>query len=156
MLGIGVTSAIITPMLIPKAPLSEGDPMAFSEDDWDAILTPLRNNYPGGDIYVSLHNSIPSKGGNEIEYTGYKRAVLKRDQIYWDVKGDEEHFWVTNAKDIEFGQCSGGNVKATHFGIIMDDGLIYEGELSRPLSIGLGITPTFLVGALCIEEDNLS
>lgn len=111
-----------------------------------------------GSIYVSLHTAAltntSDQGTNEATYTGYARKGVGRNTTNWN--------WLTraasNAIDIVFAQCTAGSDTITHFGIGTDatgtaGKLLYWGAFASSISVSSGITPTFSVGDLRIEED---
>jgi len=117
----------------------------------NAASSPLTN------LQVSLHSSDPGEAGsqttNEVAYTSYARVAVARSNVGWTVSGNT----VTNAALIQFPQCTGSSVTATHFAIgTAASGagkILYKGALSASLAISSGIQPQFGAGDLDGTED---
>ena len=117
----------------------------------NAASSPLTN------LYVSLHSSDPGEAGNqttnEVAYTSYARVAVARSGSGWTVTGNA----VTNAALIQFPQCTGSSVTATHFAIgtaaSSTGKILYKGALSASLAISSGIQPQFGAGDLDGTED---
>jgi hypothetical protein len=117
----------------------------------NAASSPLTN------LQVSLHSSDPGEAGsqttNEVAYTSYARVAVARSGVGWTVSGNT----VTNAALIQFPQCTGSSVTATHFAIgTAASGagkILYKGALSASLAISSGIQPQFGAGDLDGTED---
>jgi len=117
----------------------------------NAASSPLTN------LYVSLHSSDPGEAGNqttnEVAYTSYARVAVARSGSGWTVTGNA----VTNAALIQFPQCTGSSVTATHFAIgtaaSSTGKILYKGALSASLAICSGIQPQFGAGDLDGTED---
>jgi hypothetical protein len=117
----------------------------------NAASSPLTN------LHVSLHSSDPGEAGNqttnEVAYTSYARVAVARSGSGWTVTGNA----VTNAALIQFPQCTGSSVTATHFAIgTAASGagkILYKGALSASLAISSGIQPQFGAGDLDGTED---
>jgi len=117
----------------------------------NAASSPLTN------LQVSLHSSDPGEAGsqttNEVAYTSYARVAVARSNVGWTVSGNA----VTNAALIQFPQCTGSSVTATHFAIgTAASGagkILYKGALSASLAISSGIQPQFGAGDLDGTED---
>jgi hypothetical protein len=112
---------------------------------------------PLTNLQVSLHSSDPGEAGsqttNEVAYTSYARVAVARSGAGWTVSGNT----VTNAALIQFPQCTGSSVTATHFAIgTAASGagkILYKGALSASLAISSGIQPQFGAGDLDGTED---
>lgn len=112
---------------------------------------------PATVLEVSLHTADPGEGGtqetNEATYTSYARVAVARSNAGWTVLNNG----VSNAVAITFPGCTGSSNTITHFAIgTAHSGagkLLYSGELGTPLSVSVGIIPTFPIGDLNISED---
>jgi len=109
-----------------------------------------------GNLYVSLHTADPGEAGaqttSESAYTGYARRPVARTNAGWTVATNS----VSNAAAITFGLDTAGVEHITHFGVgtlVSGAGkLLYSGELTTHLDVGVGVTPSFALGALVITE----
>jgi len=109
-----------------------------------------------GNLYVSLHTADPGEAGDqttsESAYTGYARRPVVRTAAGWTVAANS----VSNAAAITFGADTAGVEHITHFGVgtlVAAAGkLLYSGELTTHLDVGVGVTPSFAIGALVITE----
>jgi hypothetical protein len=110
-----------------------------------------------GSLYVSLHTADPGEAGDqttsECAYTGYARVAVARTNAGWTVTAGNA---VDNAAAVTFGLDTVGSEHVTHFGVGTSSGgagkLLYSGELTAPLDVAPGITPSFAIGALDITE----
>src|SRR5690606_20854086 len=117
----------------------------------------LQHSASAGSLYVSLHTADPTDAGDqessECAYTSYARAAVARSGSGWTVSGNQ----VSNAAAINFPAATGGSETATHFGIgTASSGagvLLFVAELTSPLSISNGVTPSFALGALTVSCD---
>lgn len=117
----------------------------------------LRNSVSAGSLYISLHTADPTDAGDqessECAYTSYARVAVARSGAGWTVSGNQ----VSNAAAINFPAATGGSETATHFGIgTASSGagvLLFVAELTSPLSISNGVTPSFALGALTVSCD---
>lgn len=115
----------------------------------------LQNSATAGSLYVSLHEGDPGEAGtqetNETAYEGYTRQAVVRSSSGWTVSGNA----ASNAAVIEFPVCTADPATITHFGVgTASSGagkLLYKGTAS--LAVGVGITPSFAIGALDLTED---
>lgn len=113
-----------------------------------------------GSLYVSLHTADPGETGDqttsEIAYTTYARVAVARSGAGW-TKSATAPTQVANAAAITFGACTVGTPTATYFGVgtlgTTAGKLLYSGQLTAPLAISPGITPSFAIGALVVTED---
>jgi len=109
-----------------------------------------------GNLYVSLHTADPGEAGDqttsEATYTGYARRPVARTVAGWTVVTNG----ITNAAAITFGLDTAGVEHITHFGVGTSETtagkLLYSGELTTHLDVGVGVTPSFAIGALAITE----
>ena len=133
----------------------------FESDILQLILnaTPIANiadNAASGPLTVleiALHTADPTEAGaqnsSECAYTGYARVPVNRNNSAkkWTVANPS-----TNVDAITFGECTVGSESATHFTIgTAHTGagkVLAGGQLTAPLAISPGITPSFAVGAL--------
>lgn len=111
-------------------------------------------------LYVSLHTANPGATGNqstsEATYgggTGYARVSVARTNVGWTLTGES----ITNAAIVAFGACVGGTGETeTYVGIgTAASGagtLLWFGQLTAPLAVSAGITPSIAAGALSITE----
>jgi hypothetical protein len=119
----------------------------------------LRGSTTAGSLYVALFKTIApsdSISGTELAYTGYARVAVARTTGGWTVSGNN----ASNTAEVAFGICTGGAPEtAISFAVCKAgtknvDDAIYWGDLtSSPLVINVGITPTFAVGDIDINED---
>ena len=116
----------------------------------------LRGSLAAGNLYVSLHSADPGEAGdqttNEVAYTGYARVAVARSAGGWAVSGNT----VNPVASIDFPQCTGGSVTATHFGIGTSASgagkLLYSGTVTPNIPIANGVVPK-LTTASAITED---
>lgn len=120
--------------------------------------TGLRGSSTAGSLYVSLHTSSPGEAGsqttNEATYTGYARVAVVRSGSGWTVASGA----VSNAAAVTFPACSAGSPQTiTHFGVGTDPTgagtLLYFDALTASVSVGVGVTPQFAIGALAGTEE---
>lgn len=119
--------------------------------------TGLPGSAAAGQLYISLHTADPGEAGNqgtsEAAYTGYDRVGVARSAGGWTVTGASG----TNAATIDFPEATGGTANVTHFGIGTSASgagmLLLSGELTAPLAISNGITPSFAAGSLSVTVD---
>jgi len=106
-----------------------------------------------GSLYVSLHTSTgPGEAGteltNEADYGGYARVAVARSASAFTVADNT----VTNAANIQFGECTSGTNIITYFAVGLSDSgpgiVLYSGELGDSRTVSAGITPLFNPGAL--------
>ncbi len=105
-----------------------------------------------GNLYIALHSADPGEAGNqstsELSYTGYARVAVVRSAGGWTIASDT----VSNAAQIQFGQCTAGSGTAAYFSVGLDSSgagvILMSGALSSSLAISNGITPLFAIGAL--------
>lgn len=141
--------------------------MSMSNASETKLLQLLFNNLPwapvgdesgllgsatAGSFYISLHSADPADAGNqstnEAVYSGYSRVAVARTPAGFTVAGDG----VSNTATVQFGECTGGSVTATHFGVGLTASgagdILYSGALSASRAISAGITPLFNPGTL--------
>ena len=120
----------------------------------NTATTPLTN------LYIALHTADPTQAGtqnsSEATYTGYARVPLARTSAGWTISGAAPE-QVVNAAAITFPACTGGSNTVTWFTVgTLSSGagvILYGGSLTAPLSVSLGITPSFAAGSLVVTED---
>ena len=114
----------------------------------NATSGPLTN------LYVALHTADPTEAGDqtssEISYTDYARVAVSRD-----TGGFTNTNPSTNVAAVTFPLCGAtGAVTATHFSIGVASSstskIIAGGQLTAPLIINPGITPSFAIGQLSV------
>jgi|SRR5271157_2676315 len=115
---------------------------------------------PATNLYVSLHTANPGATGaqntSEATYgggTGYGRVAVPRTTGGFTITNET----ITNAAIIAFGACVGGTGESeTYAGIgTASSGpgiLLWFGQLTAPLAVSNGITPSIAIGALSITE----
>lgn len=114
-------------------------------------------------LYVSLHTADPSVSGgdsqltSEAAYTGYTRVPVARTTGGWTITGSGPYI-ISNAASITFPQSSSGPETETYFGIGTGTTgnagfLLYSGQLTSALVVNNGITPSFAIGDLTVEEE---
>ena len=109
-----------------------------------------------GNLYVSLHTADPAGGDqttNEAAYTGYARQAVPRTVAGWTCAAGA----VDNAAAITFAVGTAGGEHVTHFAVGTTAGagagkLLYTGEVTPHLDTGIGVIPSFAIGALDITE----
>lgn len=117
----------------------------------------LQPSATAGSLYVALHTANPDEAGDqttsEADYTGYARVAVARTSGGWTVSGNA----VSNTGAVTFGACTAGTDDVTHFSVgAASSGagkILYKGQLTAPLSVSAGITPSFATGELDISED---
>jgi hypothetical protein len=127
--------------------------------------TGLVGSGTAGVLWVSLHTSDPSEGGNqtsgETTYSGYGRISIVRTTGGWTVTlVDSGPSTAANAAQATFPQCT-DNVGAphtlTHVGVgTASTGtgkLLYSGPLASTLAVSQNITPSYAPGQLVVTED---
>lgn len=113
----------------------------------------LQPSATAGVFWISLtvtpgHTEAGDQTTNEIGYTNYARQDEARSTAAWTVSGD------TCDNDNAIGFPAGGVTGATAygFGLGSDEtgagNLFLIGDLTAPLAISAGITPSFAAGAL--------
>lgn len=131
-IAAGLAGASFLPGVVARATKAEIAPPEVSEM---LLLEDL-----GSNLYVKLHT----------EYPGHEACAVPRDSKYWRVEYREnEGSWATNAQEIRFPECTGGNCIVTQVGIFDGKGnLIHQMGLDRHLLVEKGVTPIFPAGAL--------
>lgn len=117
----------------------------------------LQPSAAAGQLFISLHTGDPGEAGNqgtnEAAYTSYARVGVARSAAGWTVSGAA----ATNAAVIDFPAATGGTANCTHFGIgTAASGagvLLLSGELTAPLAVSNGITPSFAIGSMSVTVD---
>ncbi len=107
-------------------------------------------------LYAALHSADPGEAGtqstSEVAYTGYARAAVARNGTGWTVTGSS----ASPAADVDFPQCTGGSVTATHASIgTAASGagkILYRGALDNPIAISTGVEPYIPQGATITED----
>ena len=132
---------------------------------YQAVFTGIANllqnaGSPITNLYVSLHTANPGAGGNqstsEATYgggTGYARVAVARSAAGWTLTGQT----ITNAAAINFGACVGGTGETENYvgvGTLSSGAgsLLWFGQLTSPLAVSAGITPSIALGQLSITE----
>jgi hypothetical protein len=116
----------------------------------NATSGPLTN------LYVSLHTSNPGSSGNqtsnEAAYTSYARVAVARTTGGWGISSTT----ISNIAAVTFPAATGGSESETYVGIgsaTSGNGILFWfGQLTAPLAVSSGITPSFAIGALTITE----
>ena len=132
---------------------------AMYEAVFSDLTTFLANSgSPATNLYISLHTANPTAAGNqgssEAAYTSYNRVAVARTTGGWTLTSES----ITNAAAINFPAATGGTESETYVGIgesgtPHDSGtLLWFGQLTAPLAVSSGITPSFAIGALSITE----
>jgi len=111
----------------------------------------------GSVLEISLHTADPGETGNqstsETSYTNYARVAVARTAGGWTVSTNQ----ASNAGAITFPQCGASGATLTYFGVGTNHTgtgrLLYSGQLTAPLTVSSGITPSFAIGALTVTED---
>lgn len=84
-----------------------------------ANLADNAGSAPATNLYYVLHSADPGEGGdqstNEVAYTGYARQAAVRSSSGLTVSGNQ----VSNAAQIQWGQCSAGSTTARFWSIGM-------------------------------------
>jgi hypothetical protein len=134
---------------------------------YQAVFTDLsafwqNSGSPATNLYVSLHTANPGATGSqttsEATYgggTGYSRVAVNRASGAggWTITNET----ITNTSAINFGICVGGSGETeTYVGIgTASSGpgiLLWFGQLTAPLAVSAGITPSIAAGQLSITE----
>jgi len=133
--------------------------LLFNNTDWPNVgdASGLQNSATAGSFYIAIHTADPGEAGNqstsEISYTGYARVAVARSGAGWTVSGAS----VSNAAQVQFGQCTAGSGTATYFSIGLESSgatdILLSGALNSSLAISAGITPLFAIGALTATVD---
>lgn len=128
--------------------------LLFNNVAWANIgdASGLQPSAAAGNFYISLHSSDPGEAGdqttNELSYTGYGRVAVPRSAGGFTVSSNS----ISNAAQVQFGECTAGSGTATHFAVGLASGgagaILYRGALSASRSISAGNTPFFGIGAL--------
>ena len=112
-----------------------------------------------GSLYVSLHTADPAGGDqttSEAAYTDYARVAVSRASAGtgWTCAANA----VENTAAVVFPVGTGGGEHVTHFAIgcvALASGagkLLYTGEVTPHLDTGIGVIPTFAIGAIDISQ----
>lgn len=121
------------------------------------LTTLLANSgSPATTLFVSLHTANPGATGtqltSEAAYTSYARVSVARTSGGWTLTGQS----ITNAAAINFPAATGGSESETYVGVgTLASGagtLLWFGQLTSPLAVSTGITPSIAIGALSITE----
>jgi hypothetical protein len=114
-----------------------------------------------GSLYVRLYTDAvavtDSVLGTECAYTGYAAGgvAVARSGAGWTVAGGN----CSNAAIVTFAPCTGGVENVRYFAVWKDNasGLdadrLYWGQLTADLAVSNGITPSFGIGTLDVNED---
>lgn len=132
--------------------------LVFNNDDFTGLGDGggVRGSSSAGSLYISLHTADPGEAGNqstsEVSISSYARVAVARSSSGWNVSGST----VENVNAVTFPEAD-GSATITHFGIGTDaDGsgkLLYKGQLTNPLSVSSGVTPSFAAGDITVSED---
>ncbi len=108
-----------------------------------------------GSLYVSLHTADPAGGDQtttEAAYTGYARVAVARTAGGWTCVAGA----VSNTAAVTFPVGTAGGEHVTYFAIgtaaTAAGKLLYTGEVTPHLDTGIGVIPTFAIGAIDITE----
>lgn len=112
---------------------------------------------PLTNLYLSLHTSNPTAGGNqtsnETAYTNYARVAVSRNTGGWVAPSAGA---TENTALVQFPQCGASGATITHVAIgTASSGtgkLLYVGALNDSLSVANLITPQFAAGDLVVTE----
>lgn len=119
--------------------------------------TGLPASATAGSLYISLHTSDPGETGdqttNETAYTGYARVAVARSGSGWS----RTNSTVTNVANVDHPKCTASPGAAiTHFGIGCSSSgagkLLYSGDLSSSITMGVGVIPRAEIGAISVTE----
>ncbi len=132
---------------------------AIYQATFSDLSTLLQNaGSPATNLYVSLHTANPGATGNqgtsEAAYTSYARVAVARTTGGWSLSGET----ITNIATINFPAAAGGSESETYVGIGLsgsahDSGtLLWFGQLTSPLAVSSGITPSIAASQLSITE----
>lgn len=119
----------------------------------------LQPSSVAGVFEISLHNADPGEAADqtthETAYTNYTRIAVNRDAS-WTVSGTAPTK-VVNASPITFPTCGVTGDTLTHFGIgsahTLAGHLFIYSQLTSPLVVTNGVTPTFAAGQLQVTLD---
>jgi hypothetical protein len=111
---------------------------------------------PLTNLYVSLYTANPGASGNqtsnEAAYTSYARVAVARTVSGWSISSET----IANVAAVTFPACTGGTETENYVGIgtlaTLAGNLLWFGQLTTPLAVSAGITPSFAIGALTITE----
>ena len=111
---------------------------------------------PLTNLEVALHTADPTEAGDqtssEANYTDYARVPVARTTGGWTAANPS-----ANVAAITFPLCGASGCTATHFSIGWAHAgaskIIAGGQLTAPLVISAGITPSFAIGALTVGLD---
>lgn len=115
----------------------------------------LQPSGTAGSLYIALLTVAPtdSTAGTECDYTGYARVAVARTSGGWTISGNN----ASNTAAITFGQCSAGDADtAVAFAIFTAStggDMLFWGDLTSNLTISVGVTPEFAIGALDVNAD---
>jgi hypothetical protein len=119
----------------------------------------LQNSAVAGVFYIALHTADPGEAGtmstSETVYTNYARQTVARSGAGWTVSGSAPT-QVANAAPITFPACGVTGATLTYFSVGLAAGasvILYSGQLTAPLVVSAGITPSFAIGALICNLD---
>jgi hypothetical protein len=112
---------------------------------------------PNTQLILGLHFADPGEAGtlgtSEATYTGYLPAAVARTSGGWTVSNNQ----ASNAAQVQWPASTGGVATGAYFSVAVTTGasakILYSGQLTSPLAITNGITPTAAIGALTITED---
>ncbi len=115
----------------------------------------LQNSAAAGSIYVGLYTAAVDASGNqttnEISYTGYTRPAVARSGAGWTCAAEI----ASNAAAVQFGLCSAGSPTGIWVGVgsaASGAGHLYGGcPLDSPISVSVGLNPTFAICALRVR-----
>jgi hypothetical protein len=128
--------------------------LLFNNTAWANIgdASGLQPSGATGSFYIRLHTADPGESGNgdtnQANYTGYAAVAVARTVGGFTVAGSS----VSNAAQVQFGECTAGSNVVTHFSITSTSGaaaqILVSGALGASRTISSGITPLFNAGAL--------
>lgn len=116
--------------------------------------TGVRGSSNAGSLYIALYTITPtdSAAGTECAYTSYARVAVARSAGGWTISGDT----ASNTAAITFPTATGGTETVNGVAILTastSGDMLYYGTLTTPISVVTGVTPSFPIGALTIQED---
>jgi hypothetical protein len=122
--------------------------------------TGVRGSTTAGSLYIALHTADPGDTGSqttsEATYTGYARVAVARSAAGFTVSGTAPT-QVSNAAAVNFPTCTAGSSLVTHFSIGRDSSgageILGSGALTSSVAVGVGVLPSFAIGALVATVD---
>jgi hypothetical protein len=116
----------------------------------------LQNSATEGSLYIALCTSatVPddATAGTAATYSPYARIAVARSAVGWTVSGNQ----VSNAAAVVFATCASGSDTIRYYEIYTAASggtRLYWTQLTSDLAVGVGVAPTFAIGALAITYD---